>query len=102
MNQLRLTKFLLTLELAGNGIIMNIISRIFNPLLRRELLQNHLILNLAMMKKKKVLTWRNASLKQVKSYIEINLNPAKLNVIDPNKDPNFTQPLGVQEILNEL
>ena len=50
MNYLRLTKFLLTLELAGNGIKMNIISRIFDPLLRRELLQNHLILNLAVTK----------------------------------------------------
>ena len=79
-----------TLELAGNTTRMNVISHIVDILLRRELLQNHLILNLAMMKKKKVLTWRNASLKQVKSYIEINLNPAKLNVIDPNKDPNFT------------
>ena len=48
-----------------------------------------MILNLAMMKKKKVLTWRNALLKQVKSYIDINLTPAKLNVIDPTKD-NFT------------
>ena len=53
------------------------------------------------MKKKKVLTRRNALLKQVKSYIDINLTPAKLNVIDPTKD-NFTQPLSVQEILNEL
>ena len=41
------------------------------------------------MKKKKVLTRRNALLKQVKSYIDINLTPAKLNVIDPTKD-NFT------------
>ena len=41
------------------------------------------------MKKKNVLTWRNALLKQVKSYIDINLTPAKLNAIDPTKD-NFT------------
>ena len=68
---------------------MNVVSHIVDILLRRELLQNHLILNLAMMKKKKVLTGRNALLKQVKSYIDINLNPAKLNVIDPTKD-NFT------------
>ena len=67
----------------------NVVSHIVDILLRRELLQNHLILNLAMMKKKKVLTWRNALLKQVKSYIDINLTSAKLNVIDPTKD-NFT------------
>ena len=47
------------------------------------------------------LTWRNTLLKQVKSYIDNNLNPAKINVIDSTKDI-FTQPLGVQEILDEL
>ena len=52
-----------------------------------------MILNLAMIKKK--------SIKQVNSYIENNLNPAKLNVIDPTKD-NFTQPMSVEEILDEL
>ena len=56
-------------------------------------MQSHLILNLAMIKKK--------SIKQVNSYIENNLNPAKLNVIDPTKD-NFTQPMSVEEILDEL
>ena len=39
--------------------------------------------------KEEVLTWRNTLLKQVKSYIDNNLNPAKANVIDPTKD-NFT------------
>ena len=56
-------------------------------------MQSHLILNLAMIKKK--------GIKQVNSYIENNLNPAKLNVIDPTKD-NFTQPMSVEEILDEL
>ena len=37
-------------------------------------------------------------LSQVKSYID---NNAKVNVIDPTKD-NFTQPLSVKEILDEL
>ena len=35
------------------------------------------------------------------SYIDDNLNPAKVNVIDPTKD-NYTQPLSITEILNEL
>ena len=37
----------------------------------------------------------------MKSYIDNNLNPMKVNVIDPSKD-NFTQPLSVKEILDEL
>ena len=44
---------------------------------------------------------KKKSIKQVNSYIENNLNPAKLNVIDPTKD-NFTQPMSVEEILDEL
>ena len=40
-------------------------------------------------------------LRKVKNYIDDNLNPAKVNVVDPTKD-NFTQPLSIQEILNEL
>ena len=39
-------------------------------------------------------------LKQIKSYIDNNPNPAKLNVIGPTKD-NFTQPLSIKEILDE-
>ena len=38
---------------------------------------------------------------QVKSEIENNLNPAKVNVIDQTKS-NFSQPLSVEEILDEL
>ena len=41
--------------------------------------------------KEEVLTHRNTLLKQVESYIDNNLNPAKINVTDPTKD-NFTQP----------
>ena len=52
-------------------------------------------------KKQEYLTWRNTLIKQVKSYIDNYLNPAKINVIDPTKD-NFTQPLSVKEILDEL
>ena len=36
-----------------------------------------------------------------KLCIDNNLNPAKVNVIHPTKD-KFTQPLSVQEILDEL
>ena len=49
-------------------------------LLRRQLLQNHLILNY---------------------YIDNNLNPEKVNVIDPTKG-NFIQPLSVKDILDEI
>ena len=52
-------------------------------------------------KRKEVLTWRNAVLRQVKSYVDNNLNSTKVNVIDPTKD-NFTQPLTIKETLDEL
>ena len=39
--------------------------------------------------------------RRVKSYIDNNLNPAKVNVADPTKD-NFAQPLIVKEIIDEL
>ena len=58
-------------------------------LLRKQLLQNHLIINLAMTKSK-----RNTLLRQFKSCIDYNLNSAKVNVIDPIKD-NLTLPLSV-------
>ena len=51
--------------------------------------------------KQEVLAWRKTLLKKVKKSIDDNLNPAKLNVIDPTKD-NFTQPSSIQEILDEL
>ena len=51
--------------------------------------------------KQEVLAWRKTLLKKVKKYIDDNLNPAKVNVIDPTKD-NFTQSLSIQEILDEL
>ena len=49
----------------------------------------------------KVLTFRNILLRHVKSYIDNNLNSVKVNLIDPTKD-NFTQPLSIKEIPNEL
>ena len=50
--------------------------------------------------KQEILKGRNILLRQVKSYID-NLNPAKSNMIDPTKN-NFTQPLSIKEILDEL
>ena len=46
-----LTKFKHTLKLAGNATRMNFVSHMVDILLRKQLLQNHLILNLAMKKK---------------------------------------------------
>ena len=46
-------KFMVTLELAENTARMNVNSPMVDILLRRQLLQNHLILNLAMMKSKR-------------------------------------------------
>ena len=48
--ELRLSKFMLIVELTGNTTRMNVDSRMVDILLRRLLLQNHLILNLVMMK----------------------------------------------------
>ena len=43
----------------------------------------------------------NTLLRQVKSYIDNNLYPAKVNVVDPTKD-NFTQPLHIKETLDKI
>ena len=40
-------------------------------------------------------------IKHVKSYTDNNLNPVKVNVIDPTKY-SLTEPLSIKEILNEL
>ena len=50
--------------------------------------------------KQEILTQRNALLMQVKSYINSNVYPAKVNAMDPAKD-NFTQPLSIKEVLDE-
>ena len=42
--------------------------------------------------KQEVLTWRITLIRQVKSYIDDNLNSEKVNVIDPIKS-DFNQPL---------
>ena len=51
--------------------------------------------------KQEILLWRNTLLRQVKGYIDNNLNTAKVHMIDPPKD-NFAQPLIFQKILDEL
>ena len=62
---------MLTLELGVNTTRMNVTSRMVVILLRRQLMQNHLILNLAMRKA------RNFDMKkylrQVKSYVDNTL-----------------------------
>ena len=88
------------LELAGNTRRMNVAFPMVDFLQRRQLLQSQLILKLAKIKNK-ILTRRKTVLEKVKIYIDDNLNPAKVNVVDPTRD-NFTQQLSIQEILNEL
>ena len=47
------------------------------------------------------LTWRNTLIRQVENYIDHNLNPEKVNLIDTTKD-NFTQPVSLKETWDEL
>ena len=54
-SKLKLTKLVLTPELAGNTTGTNVRSPMVDILLRRQLLQNLLILNLALMKSKRFL-----------------------------------------------
>ena len=51
--------------------------------------------------KEEASNWRNTLIKNINHYIDNNLNPAKVNVIETTKD-NFTQPLSVKEILDEF
>ena len=50
--KLEITRFILTLELAGNTGRRNSASSMVDVLSRRQLLQNHLMLKLAMIKTK--------------------------------------------------
>ena len=87
------------IEPAGNTMRMNIASRIVKILL--TIITKPLHFKLSNDEKQEVSTWWNTLLKQVKSYIGNNFNSGKVNVIDPTKD-NFTQPMIVKKILNEL
>ena len=66
---------MITLKLPGNATRMNVASLKINILQRSQ--------------------------KQFKSYIDSNLSPVRVNVIDLTKY-NFTQPLSVKKILDEL
>ena len=50
---------------------------------------------------KEVLMWRDMLLRQVKSYNDNNIYPAKANVINRTKD-DFNQPLSIKELLDKL
>ena len=66
---------MITLKLPGNATRMNVASPKINILQKSQ--------------------------KQFKSYIDSNLSPVRVNVIDLTKY-NFTQPLSVKKILDEL
>ena len=66
---------MITLKLPGNATRMNVASPKINILQRSQ--------------------------KQFKSYIDSNFSPVRVNVIDLTKY-NFTQPLSVKKILDEL
>ena len=66
---------MIALKLSGNATRMNVASPMIDVLQRSQ--------------------------KQFKSYIDSNLSPVRVNVIDLTKY-NFTQPLSVKKILDEL
>ena len=72
--KLRLTKFMLTLELARNTTKINLASSVVDILLRRQIL--HLILNVAMTKKikNKIINLNNFTLivKEILDELEIS------------------------------
>ena len=57
-----------TLDLAGNTAKMNVASPVVDVLLRRYLLQNHLLLNLAIMKSKRFYHRENINKASQKLY----------------------------------
>ena len=58
---------MLNLDFARNTRRMNVASPMIDILQRRHLLQNHLLLNLAMMKSK-ILPWRNTLQREVPKF----------------------------------
>ena len=54
-----------------------------------------------MKKKQEILTGRNTLVRQMKSFIETNLDTPKVNMIDPTKD-NITQLITTKKILDKL
>ena len=78
---------MITLELPGNTT-RTIIAKLLDSKFSND-------------EKQGVLICRNTLVRQFKSYIDNNLNPARVNVIDLTKDSS-TQQLSVKEILHEL
>ena len=68
---------MLTPELAGNTTRMNVASHMVDILLRGQLFAKPLDFKFNNDEKQEVRAWRNTLLKQVKNYIDDNLNPAK-------------------------
>ena len=101
LSLLKLTKFMLTPKRAGNTRRMNAVFPMVSFFTEKTIIAKPLDPELTNDEKQEDLAWRKALLKKVKKYIDDNPNPAKVNVIDPTKD-NFTQPLRIQEILDEL
>ena len=97
MSYSRLTKFILTPELAKNEYRFSY-GRYFTE---KTIIAKPIDSKFSNKEKQEILTWINILLSQIKSYIDNNLYPAKINVVDTTKD-NFTQPLSVKEILDEL
>ena len=91
---------MLTPKRAGNTRRMNAVFPMVSFFTEKTIIAKPLDPELTNDEKQEDLAWRKALLKKVKKYID-NPNPAKVNVIDPTKD-NFTQPLSIQEILDEL
>ena len=48
-----------------------------------------------------ILQQRESVLSKVKEYIDLNLNPKKVNILNPGKE-NYIEPKGISEILAEL
>ena len=51
--------------------------------------------------KQNILEERNRILTKVKDYIDSNLDPRKVNIIDPSES-DYVKPLNIPDILNEL
>ena len=92
---------MLTPKRSGNTRRMNAVFPMLSFFTEKTNIAKPLDPELTNDEKQEDLAWRKALLKKAKKYTDDNPNPAKVNVIDPTKD-NFTQPLSIQEILDEL
>ena len=92
LSKLRLTRFILTLELAGNNNKNEFRFSYGRYFTEKIIITKPLASKFSNEEKQDILLWRNTLVSQY---------PAKVNVIELTKD-NFTQPLSVKEILDEL